>query len=651
MTRRWAWPSLVLALGLSGCSNSEGQHWSDQVKPGGPCHRANLLDGLDETSTDELRDTFDCLNQGDNLAPLSNTLDALETQSRDGIESGREFARWVNGLGQRAVNLFSMAGNLATGLETEEIPLVTILELSAEVLYGESFESLQAGDIDLAAESSLDNGLIRPMLPVMSSAATAVLNENLKSVEFLQEAMASERIGVMAHSIAGLLESDDDEVTSLLEELPSDLANALEQARNATNDRTPLASGDSLQDVIQALILGRTATGQGFGDLAGEPIRRIFADESLRFRIENAIEELHAGGHLASMSLQFMHFTRVDAQGGSLSPGEDSALVSLLRLLDRGNAPVDCNIVGFSLVAIDNLAVTLLEAMAEAGSSATVTAVELLGLGGALNDYALLKSLVDLNPFCSGLDGQMIDDMQALDRFNDPETGDLLEVLYDFLAAMHGPGTSRVPELVDALAATHSVSAAAPLEELLRDIGDSLLIEHAIGLLPVLLNPAAYIDTNSFPSGMSPLEFSDVWEMGQSATELRDDGGSGLGSMIPVLESVVSQPGFWTTLENTSTLLQTSEASIHELMDFIPVVVAWDPELEIFYSLSGPMLDPEVVAPLMRVVEVQEVTQAIGESSQETWGPLSFGGRLIVSGALHSLLVLIDDLTELMNPS
>ena len=121
--------------------------------------------------------------------------------------------------------------------------------------------------------------------------------------------------------------------------------------------------------------------------------------------------------------------------------------------------------------------------------------------------------------------------------------------------------------------------------------------------------------------------------------------------MMPVLESMVAQPGFWTTLENASSLVQTSEASIHELMDFVPVLVAWDPDMEVFYSLTGAMLDPEVVAPLLRVVEVGEVTGAIGESSQETWGPLSFGGRLIVSGTLHSLLALIDDLMNLMDPS
>jgi len=544
-----------------------------------------------------------------------------------------------------------MAGSLATELETDDIPITTILELTAEALYGASFADLQAGGMELAAESSLDNGMVRPMLPVLSSAATAMLNHDLESIEFLHEAAASERIDDMAHSISGLLESDVGQVSNLLEELPADLAKALEKARNANNDRTPLASGDSIRDVAEALLLGRTASGVGFGDLAGEPIRRIFADEALSLRIEQALSDLHTGGHLAPMSLQLMHFTRVDAQGGSLSPGEDSALVSLLRLLNRGNGPVDCNLIGFSLVSIDNLAVTLLEAMAQAGSTATVNAVEFLGLGGALNDYELLKTAVDLNPLCSGLDGQMIDDMQALDRFNDPETGDLLEVLHKILDAMYGPGTSRVPELVDTLAATHSVSAAPALEELLRDIGDAVLIENALGLVPVLLNPADYIDTASFPQDTHLIGFSDIWDMGRSATELRAGGQSGIGSTLPALQSMVAQPGFWLTLENASSLLQTSESSIHALMDFVPDLVAWDPQLDLYYSLSDPLLDPEVVAPLLRVVELDEVTSAIGETSPENPGPLSFAGRLIVSGTLHSLLVLIDDLIDLMDPS
>ena len=89
--------------------------------------------------------------------------------------------------------------------------------------------------------------------------------------------------------------------------------------------------------------------------------------------------------------------------------------------------------------------VLIVEAMAQVGSNATVTVVELLGLGAGLNNYELLSAAVDLNPFCTGLDGQMVDDMQSLDRFNDPETGDLLEVLYEILEALYGPGTSRVP--------------------------------------------------------------------------------------------------------------------------------------------------------------------------------------------------------------
>jgi hypothetical protein len=42
------------ALGLAGCGFSgTGLDWADQLEPSGPCYDANLLDGLDITSTDE----------------------------------------------------------------------------------------------------------------------------------------------------------------------------------------------------------------------------------------------------------------------------------------------------------------------------------------------------------------------------------------------------------------------------------------------------------------------------------------------------------------------------------------------------------------------------------------------------------------------
>jgi len=82
----------------------------------------NLLDGLDASSTDELRDTYDCLNQSGNLAPLQVAVDALEDTSRTGIAGGREAAAWVNALMSESVDLLSLAGTLANWLSSGEAP-------------------------------------------------------------------------------------------------------------------------------------------------------------------------------------------------------------------------------------------------------------------------------------------------------------------------------------------------------------------------------------------------------------------------------------------------------------------------------------------------------------------------------------------------
>ena len=61
----------AVALLMTGCgADSSEADWSDQVSPAGPCWEVNILDGLDESSTEELHGLFDCLNQGGNLDPF-----------------------------------------------------------------------------------------------------------------------------------------------------------------------------------------------------------------------------------------------------------------------------------------------------------------------------------------------------------------------------------------------------------------------------------------------------------------------------------------------------------------------------------------------------------------------------------------------------
>ncbi len=637
-------PHLLGLLLVGGCATPQN-HWSDQLEPGGPCHRVNLLDGLDASSTDEIRDTYDCLNQSGNLAPLQVAVDALEDPSRLGIAGGREAAAWVNALTEETVDLLSLAGTLADWLSSGEAPLVTLVELGAEIIYGKPFETLAADEADLSSQAALDAGIFRPLIPVLSAAATAVLDGNLEPVEILHEGLGSDMAISAFHTLGALVESDVGQ--DLVIHLPGNLGNALDDVRDGSNDRWSGSTGDSLRDLMDQALTGTNSVGLGIGELSGNALRTLLSDSSLGPRMESALTELQAGDHIDEIPLQLLHFTRVDAQGGPLSSGEDSALVSMLRVLDAGNGPMTCSIIGFSVLSFDNLAVTLLEGIARLGSGATVSAVGLLGSN--LLNYDLLAQAAENSSICSGITGQMVRDMEAIDRFNDPEVGDLLEVLHGVLQALYGPGTSRVPQLVDLIAAINSVGASPPLEEVLRDLGDGQLARDLIGMVPVILSPADYLDTAGFPAGVGPLDFDAVWDALGEMVALRTSGNSALDALGPVMEVALLHENTWDALNNAAPLLKLDNARIHTIIEFMPTLLDWDAEMEVLGKLTDPLLKPGVVAPLLRVVEMPSVAEALA-SADEGASPLAFGGALLVEGTLQTLLLLVDDLLDLTQP-
>jgi len=605
----------------------------------------NLLDGLDEASTDEIRDTFDCLNQGGNLAPFQGTIETLEDPSRTGVAGGREAAAWVNGLLEEDLDLLSLAGTLADWLSTGEAPLVTLVELVAEIIYGQPFEALRADGADLSSQTALDAGIIRPLLPVLSAAASPVLDGNLEAVEILHQGLGSDTAFSAFHTLGALVESEVGQ--DLVIHLPGNLGAALDDVRDASNDRWSGASGDSLRDLTGQVFSGTDSAGLGIGDLSGDALRTLLSDSSLGPRMESALADLQAGDHIDEIPLQLLHFTRVDAQGGTLSSGEDSALVSMLRVLDAGNGPMSCSIIGFPLLSFDNLAVTLLEGIAQLGSGTTVSAVGLLGSN--LLNYDILAWAADNNPLCTGITGQMVRDMEAIDRFNDPEVGDLLEVLHGVLQALYGPGASRIPQLVEIIAAVHAVGASPALEEVLRDLGGGQLAQDLIDMVPVLLSPSDYLDASGFPAGVEPLDFDSAWASLGEMVAYRSSGNSALDALGPLLEVALAHENTWDALNNAAPLLKQDNARIHTIIEFMPTLLDWDAEMAVLGQLTDPLLKPQVVAPLLRVVEMPTVSEALA-STEEDASPLAFAGALLVEGTLQSLLLLLDDMREMLQP-
>ena len=78
--------------------------------------------------------------------------------------------------------------------------------------------------------------------------------------------------------------------------------------------------------------------------LAQEAASDLFGDAAAQQRVLDALEGLFARDALRSMPLQLGYLASVDSTGGGLQTGEDSAFVSMFRLMSNANAPLKCEI-------------------------------------------------------------------------------------------------------------------------------------------------------------------------------------------------------------------------------------------------------------------------------------------------------------------
>lgn len=587
--------------------------WLEQREPSGPCYEANLLDGLSEESTEELHDVFDCLNRQGAFEPLSDAVDAMDAAASSGDPAGVELARFVN---EGEVDLGSVASLGLDAIESGELSYWS--EVFVEVLYGTSYDQV-AASVDLRSGAALDDGLVRPMLPSVRFAAKAALDHDLEPTSAFGEALASEHVAVAVGRFEELA------VQGLFDEVPADLGDAIERSRNADNDRWSGASGDSMRDLAEALVLETGNDGRIALEHIADPMRAVLADEQVKAGLKSTLIDLDDGGHLRQLPPQLVYLAQVDAEGNALQSGDDSALVALLRLVKRGNGSMTCSVdLGVTSldIEIENLAVRILEQLADQDVNTVEDGVGLLGaiLGVPLTEELML--LIADSGLCDRFDRQMVEDIQAIDRFNDAATSDLLRALLWTLQAFHHVDESKIPELVDVLATARTFNADRPLEELLRDIGTSALVYDFVDVLAEL-RP----------------DFDTLWDAVEAAFSIRSDGRSGVEQVAPVLQAMLVQDGTWHTLGNAATLLQRGDARSAELLARLPGLVQED--LPVLTGAGEALQIEAVTDPALRVIETPEVIDALGRAELATEGPLPFLGRLVVGGTLSEILELL----------
>lgn len=635
---------LLTLTALSACAPAdEGVEWQNQPAEAGPCYEANLLDGLSEESTDELHAVYDCLNRTGLMNPLGNTVDALDAPTRGGDPAGIELARLVNGLVGTDIDLLGLAGLGVDLLASDEEPVRAFAEISVELLYGTSYQQLTSGAVNLQAGSALDAGLVRPLLPGLRDAAAVILDGDLKAATLVGEALGSDATLRVAHSASAMVEAP--ELSGTLSDIPLHLGQAIAAAQDGSNDRWEGASGDSLRDLADKLLVETGNDGRLALEHIADPLRLMLADDALKRRVEGAVIGLEQGGHLRNLPPQLLYLASVDVDGGSLSRGEDSALVALLRLIHDANTPMVCTIDVFVTdieVDLGNLSVSLLETLAQQDPDTVEGGVDLLG---TVIGWSLSQSILDATAssgICPVLDAQMVSDLDAVDRLNDPSAGDLLVVLLDLLEATYGPGQSRVPELVDVLATLHAFDATRPVEELLRDVGTGALVYDLLELVDPLLHPNDYLDTSGFPAGVQPLDFDAVWEMLGQAFTPRSSGLTAVEELAPALQAVLLRDSSWQAIDNAGTLLRRADARTSQAAQLLPSLLALDPELSAARDLAPLLSEPDLAGPLLRIVETNDVIDAVAEAEITTEGPMPWYSRLVVSGTLDAALAWVD---------
>ncbi len=642
-----------LLLLLVGCDfHEEAADWHDQVQPDSPCYRVDLFDGLSEENTDELHDLFDCLNQGA-FEPLAPVVDALDEPTRTGEPAGIDLARLFNHLPAAGLDLAAMLGAVVVLFDEDGAPLMAAAELLVELLYGVPFDQIALDGPSTVAED-LGAGLVVPLFPLLGDLATQTLDRDDDLGLLLAEALRAELTLDAVATFLAVAEADEEPLSLVPQQLLGQVGDALLAVQDTSNDHGASATGNTLRDTADALLV--TASGDATVlEVLLEPAEVMLSDEQVATALANALAADSKGGHLGPLPAQFVWLTSVDVDGGSLEPGEDSALVSLLRLLHTSDREVSCSTLGIEWLQTDNLSVWLLELIDEQEPD---NVDFLLNVGGWTFSYGeLVEALASQ---CTIDSQQFAADAPALERLVDPQVGDLLVVLLDLLQALQPDGgTSRIPELVEIVSLVHEHGLSRPIEELLKDLTTTQLVATLLEFVPPLVDPwsdqawcangtdscveetwAGY-DDEDFTGGRHPLDVYDLFDLLGILDQPGSDGRSPLDRLRATLQMGVAHDSTWLTLNNAGTLLTTPGSRIADILADLPGWERIDPDWKLLSTSADLLEDGACTTPTLRIVETEPVLGSLEASSPDDEGPLPFLSRLVTDGTLAEVLATV----------
>lgn len=608
----------------------------DQLVADSPCYRVDLLDGLDDQSTTELHDLFDCIDQQGQLAPLRPVDESFDVETRTGTAVGIEVARVGWHMTEVDVDPFALGDLLLSALSAEDRQIDPWLDVSLELTYGVPAADVRSGLVPLDA---LDRSVLAPLRTVVPVAAASLLDDDLEAAGFLGAVVQDPETARWIRSVGAVVGSPDPAIRGPLSRVVPDLGLAIAETRSPSNDRWSGASGDSLRDVTEFFVVRDNPV----VDQISPAIHEMLGDVRVRDQLVPTIDALEADGHLAKVPDQLAWMASVDVDGSPLGPGEVSALYRFVRLLSDANHPVDCEI---DLIVtsidwqLDNLSLATLRLIAglEPGRVQDLASIVTSLVGNPLSE-AVIDLFIDTG-ICPSFDAQNVDDLRTLEVLQQPEAYDLMAAFIAVLAVLERGETDHLPAFADLAEALFGAGGLEPAEELIRDIGDSAVADDVVALVPVLVHPVEH----GIVAGDQPAtDLSDtLWLVDWLVAVDPDTALTGFQRLRPWMRPVLAPDDGWVALGRLAALMADERSQTHDVLALVPSLVALDPELTTLDEL-GPLLgDEELAGALLRIVERREVADALlaGEGPERV--ALAWWGQLVVNGALEDLLRFVD---------
>jgi len=630
-----SWIPIVL---LAGCSFGPSREpISDQLNPEGPCWSVDLSDGLDDQSTEELHQLFNCLNRTGNLEPFVSLDSAFEAEDRSGDPVGLTLVRMGNELPRSPFDVLGLVGQVLELLRDRRDDVVLAMEMVVEGIYSRPYSEI-TNDFDLDDPAALEQGLAKPAIKLLARIATVMLDAGPGLRERVVEGLDSELTQSGICTFTTVMDSGDPEIESMVDTLIPHLAEAWSLSNDTSNNLWDRGSGNSIRDLVE---LVEQRIDAGAMENIEAPLLALLSDTLVQANTKQVLSDTVDAGHVDTLPDQLLYLASVDVKGRALTAAaaaDISALQAGIRLIHRANQPLSCTAI-IELPLVDNMAVTILQELAQLETREVEDSLGFL-VDILEGDFApwFLESLADQG-LCDGFTPGLLEDMKVLERLNDPEVGNLVEVIHGMLDAVYPDvGEDRVEELVQVLADLHAEGLIPPVEEVLRDLVSSPMLDDITTVIPAIIDPGQLGDI-SCEEPVVPLHYDQIWEAAREALETGD---SNENHTAVITDTLLDSDELWLILDRGAQLGLEPDAHIHAMPSFVMEILTSEAAEGGSDMIRDTLEDEDIWEGTLTIIESHAIRDAVLEPSEEVAGPLPYLAHLIVSDTVTVMLQTLD---------